>query len=434
MFGIFSRKKKLQQSTTVSPVRSEQPMASPHVSSVIVPFSAVERAAKENYVADLVTAIMDFVNAMLNQGLYKDHQIPASARQFFHTYLYALEVSNGGHSQFIRNYRGGFDKITSDAGLALAGMRAPNHLAALEQMVAWVREHPTEAEEQTGFEGGRADFLDKLDDLFYKEEDSVPLLARAVGWIASWPELEIVDDAECQEAILDVVMANPRREPRLRHRSVFHLKASMTSRLQVGIGLACAGLPQPEVKLGVGEGRMLDIDGEKQMAFPVVTNACRALLCVVTSTHAAAYQYLAADGTELELDFGPNDSVTDDIDELFGDSAPRVGLKLSHVGADSIATVIKLAEAYRAPAALDLLLRRAGVDTAGAVALPSMLVPREGGSVVSWTVAAGGRPLLLLSAPNGSMLLRSSAEDPLADAGRLEIEEHFARAEADGAN
>jgi len=32
------------------------------------------------------------------------------------------------------------------------------------------------------------------------------------------------------------------------------------------------------------------------------------------------------------------------------------------------------------------------------------------------------------------MLLRSGAEDPLADAGRLEIEEHFARAEADGAN
>ncbi|MDX8526833.1 DUF4375 domain-containing protein [Mesorhizobium sp. MSK_1335] len=232
---------------------------------------------------------MDFVNTMLDQGLYEDHEIPASARQFFHTYLYGLEVTNGGHSQFIRNYRGGFDKITSDARLALAGMRATNHLAVLEQMVAWVSEHPKEAEEQTGFDGGRASFLDRLDDLFHEEEDSVPLLARAVGWIASWPELEIVDDGECQEAILDVVMANPRREPLLRHRSVFHLKAVMTSRLQVGIGLACAGLRQPEVKLGVGEGRMLDIDGEKQMAFPVVTNAGSVLLCVVTPTHAAAY-------------------------------------------------------------------------------------------------------------------------------------------------
>ncbi|MEZ2332803.1 DUF4375 domain-containing protein [Mesorhizobium sp. RCC_202] len=430
MFRIFSRKKKLQQSATVSADRSQQPVASPHVSSVIVPFSAVERAAKENYAADLVTAVMDFVNAMFDQGLYKDHEIPASARQFFHTYLYGLEVNNGGHSQFIRNYRGHLDKITSDACLALAGMRATNHLAALEKMVAWVREHPREAEEQTGFEGGRADFLDGLDDIFHKEEDSVPLLARAVGWIASWPELEIVDDAECQEAILDVVMANPMREPRLRHRSVFHLKAVMTSRLQVGIGLACAGLPHPEVKLGVGEGTMLDIDGEKQMVFPVVTNAARALLCVVTSTHAAAYQYLAADGTERQLDLGPTDSV----DELFGEDAPRVGLKLSHVSADSITTVIKLAEVYRAPAALDLLLRRGGIDTAGAVALPSMLVPREGGSVVSWTVAAGGRPLILLSAPNWSMLSRSGAEDPLADAHRLEIEEHFARAEADGAD
>ncbi|MDX8526834.1 hypothetical protein RFM68_20245 [Mesorhizobium sp. MSK_1335] len=140
-------------------------------------------------------------------------------------------------------------------------------------------------------------------------------------------------------------------------------------------------------------------------------------------------QYLAADGTEPQLDLGPIDS----IDELLGEGAPRVGLKLSHVGADSIATVIKLAEVYQAPAALDLLLRRAEIDTAGAVAAPSMLIPREGGSVVSWTVAAGGRLLFLVSAPNGSMLL-SSAEDPLADAHRLEIEEHFTRAEADGAN
>jgi len=418
------------QSTTAQHDRSEQPTTSPRVSSVIVPFSAVERAAKENYAGDLVAAVLDFVNAMFDQGLYKDQEIPASARQFFHTYLYGLEVTNGGHSQFIRNYRGHFDKITSDARSALAGMRATNHLAALEQMIAWVREHPEEAGEQTGFEDGRADFLDGLDDLFFKEEESVPLLARAVGWIASWPELEIVDDAECQEAILDVVMANPRREPRLRHRSVFHLKAVMTSQLEVGIGFACAGLPQPEIKLGVGEGRMLDIDGEKQMVFPVVTNAGRALLCVVTSTHAAAYQYLAADGTEPELDLGPIVS----IDELFGEAVPRVGLKLSHVSADSITTVIKLAEAYRAPAALDLLLRKVGIDTAGAVVLPSMLIPREGGSVVSWTIAAGGGLLFLLSTPNGSMLLRSGAEDPLADAGRLEIEEHFARAEADGAN
>ena len=137
MFGIFSRKKRLQHAATVSADRSEQAVASPHVSSVIVPFSAVERAAKENYAADLVTAVMDFVNAMLDQGLYKDHEIPVSARQFFHTYLYGMEVANGGHSQFIRNYRGGLDKITSDARLALAGMRAANHLAVLEQMVAW---------------------------------------------------------------------------------------------------------------------------------------------------------------------------------------------------------------------------------------------------------------------------------------------------------
>ncbi|ADV13889.1 DUF4375 domain-containing protein [Mesorhizobium sp. M7A.F.Ca.US.014.04.1.1] len=430
MFGIFSRKKRLQQSTTISAHQPEQPTASPRVTSIVVPFSAVERAAKENYVADLVTAVMDFVTAMFDQGLYKDHEIPPSARQFFHAYLYGMEVANGGHSQFIHNYRDHLDKVTSDVHLALAGMRAENHLAILKQMVAWVREHPKEAEEQTGFEGGRADFLDGLDDLFYKEEDSVPMLARAVGWIASWPELEIVDDAECQEATLDIVMANSRREPRLRHRSVFHLKAVMTSRLEVGIGLACAALPQPEVKLGLGKGRMLDIDGEKQMTFPVVTNAGRVRLCVVTPTHAAAYQYLAADGTELQLDLGPVDSV----DELLGEGAPRVGLKLSHVGADSIATVIELADEYGAPAALDLLLRRAGIDTAGAVALPSMLIPSEGGSVVSWTVAADGRLLFLVSSPNGSALLRSGAEDPLADAHRLEIEEHFVRAEADGAN
>jgi hypothetical protein len=423
VFESFSRwaKEKFQRPAIISPARSEQSLASRPSPSVIVPRSAVEQAVDDPI--DLVSAVDGFVNAMLNDGLYTRFEINQKAMQVCRADLYLAEVNNGGHSQFIHNCNvyGSLADVIADARGGLAAMGAHGQLAALDKMAGWVAEHPDEAEQQTGFEGGRDDFLDTLDDLFYEADKAASMLALSARWIVSWPELKIVDDADCDDAIRQLAMANPLRESRLLHRSVGKLASQMIGWRDVGIGLACANAPGPEVKLALGMGRVLDVEGEKQMAYHLRTNAKEPRLCVATATHAAIYEYIATDPPVARLDENP-----------FAAGAPRVGRKLGHVEAQAIATVIDLAEAYHAPAAVDLLLRKAGFDPTKAVVSANSVVPRDGGAVVNWVVLADGHAFHFQSTPNGGVLLRGGREESLVEAHSLELQEHFDRAAAAG--
>jgi hypothetical protein len=109
---------------------------------------------------------------------------------------------------------------------------------------------------------------------------------------------------------------------------------------------------------------------------------------------------------------------------------PTVGRRLSQIRRETIAGVIELANEYGAPAAVDLLLRRAGIDPAGAVAAPLSIEPKAGGAIVNWIVAAGGQALFAMSHRNGSALLRPGDNKHLATVHKSEIAEHAARAEA----
>jgi hypothetical protein len=80
--------------------------------------------------------------------------------------------------------------------------------------------------------------------------------------------------------------------------------------------------------------------------------------------------------------------------------------------------------------ALDLLLRRAGIEPNGAVVAPLSIAPKPGGMAIEWLVAAGGQALFAVSAPNGSLLLRHGDNQALATVRKPEIEEHAARVEA----
>ena len=70
---------------------------------------------------------------------------------------------------------------------------------------------PDDVSKQTGFEGGRAPLLDELDSLFYAADKAAPMINQSARWIASWPELRAVDDADYPEAIRRVrqVMSQP---------------------------------------------------------------------------------------------------------------------------------------------------------------------------------------------------------------------------------
>jgi hypothetical protein len=424
VFGIFSRKakKKPEQPAINLPARSEQSAASSPLHSVIMPRSAVEQAVDDPF--DLVLAVGNYVNAMLNEGLYTRFEINPKAMQVYHADLYLAEVNNGGHSQFIHNCNvyGSLADVIADARAGLAAMGAHGQLTALDKMAAWVTEHPDEAEQQTGFEGGRDDLLDTLDDLFYEADRAASMLSLSARWIVSWPELKIVDGTDCDEAIRQLAIANPLRESRLLHRSVGKLASQMIGWRDVGVGLACANAPGPEVKLAFGMARVLDVEGEKLLAFQLRTNAKEPRLCVATPTHAAIYEYIAADDPPVAR---PGENP-------FAAGAPRVGRKLGHVEAQAIATVIDLAEAYHAPAAVDLLLRKAGFDPTKAVVSANSVVPREGGAIVNWVVLADGHAFYFQSTPNGGALLRGDREESLAEAHSLELQEHFDRAAAAG--
>ncbi|TIP10291.1 DUF4375 domain-containing protein [Mesorhizobium sp.] len=418
MFGFFSRKPKKTsgQPATPSAGQSEVHLPLP----IVVRRSAVEAAMDEPF--ELVFAVEMFIQTMTSEGVYHYSEISPKAMQVYHADLYSAEVKNGGHSQFIHNAGQEIDAIIASARAGLASMGAKEQLATLEKMSVWVAEHPDEAAGQTGFEGGRDDFLDTLDDAFYDADEAEPMQRLTAHWIASWPDLKIVDDDDYDDAIHQLVMANPQRAGRLLHRSVTKLARQMIGWRAVGVGLACARLSPPEVKLAFGMARVLNVEGEQQMTYQLRTSAKEPRLCVVTDAHAAIYEYIAQEDAPI-VRAGEN---------LLGANAPRVGTRLARVEASEITTVVNLAEEYHAPVAIDLLLRKAGFDPTDAIVSANSVVPKDEGAVLNWVVIAGGKAFFIQSSPSGSALLRGKDDAKLAEAWMPELEEHFARSAAAG--
>jgi len=413
MFGLFSRKSKKKPEET-APDAARPPQARPPL-PVVVRRSTVEQAGDSPY--DLVLAVEMFVHAMASDGLYHHLEISPRAMQVSHASTYSAEVMNGGHSQFIYNAAEEADDMIANARAGLAACGAKGQLATLEKMLAWIVEHPDEAGEQTGFEGGRDGFLDTLDDAFYDADEAAPMEDLLARWIASWPDLQTVDDDDYSYVIHRLVMANPQREGRLLHRSVSNLVRQMIDRRIVGIGLACAKISPPEARIAIGIARMLPVEGEMQMVFQLRTDAERPRLCVATETHAEIYMT-------------PEDSpVTDDLIET---NASRIGILLGRAEESEINTVVELAEQYHAPIAVDLLLRKAGFDPTSAVVSANSVVQNEEGAIVNWVVLASDQAFLFLSSPNGGVLLRGKDDDSRAEAAMAELDEHFDRCAAAG--
>src|SRR4030095_16146712 len=90
----------------------------------------------------LVSAVVNFVNAMMSQGLYSRYEIPAKALQAYHADYYLAQVNNGGHHQFIHNSGGALKFAVPDIRGGLSGMAAEAHLAIFEEMAALLEKFP----------------------------------------------------------------------------------------------------------------------------------------------------------------------------------------------------------------------------------------------------------------------------------------------------
>jgi hypothetical protein len=425
MFGKRKGREPVQQPEPAPRKPSPTQGGVGRLGTVIVNRSALAKAGEPGNYA-LIQAVVNFTNAMTGDGLYTRFELPEKALQAFHADFYLAQVLNGGHSQFIHNSFGNLPFVITDVRAGLAGMRAEKILAIFERAAAWIAANPDEAKKQTGFEGGRAALLDELDSAFYDANKETPMIAQSSLWIKDWPELRAVDDADYVEAIRRVIMLNPLREERLLWTSIRNLLTQTMDWFQVGVRLACASMPEPAVVVGIGGGSIMEIEGAQQMAFLVRASGAQNRYCVVTNDHAAAYESIQPvhpmPGT---MDADPD--ATARIARLRG---RNVGKKLAHVKRETIAGIIELAGEYYAPAAIDLLLRKAGVDPREAMVSPATIEPGSEGPGVKWLILAGNEPFYGLSLPRGSVLLRPGQKDAVAMVTKQDAEAHAKRAAA----
>jgi hypothetical protein len=353
---------------------------------------------------DLVGGVVQFVFAMQSDGLYSRSELPAKALQAYDADFYLAQINNGGHSQFIHNCHDDLSVVVANARAGLIAMGAQGHISTLEAMTAWIAENPGEASDQTGFDGGRASFLDELDRQFYEADKAAPMVEASARWIAAWPELSVVEDAAYDHAIVQLASANPHREAREVWTSVKSIRTQTDELFYVGVGLACA--QAGEMKLGMGGGWFMDIEGVQQMTYMVKTSANTPRQCVVAETHSALYEFVRDKPLPMQ---------------------GRAGKKLSYVKRGTIDQLAKVAIELEAAAAIDLLLRRRSADPTGAAITPKSC---SGAAQAEWYVVVNGETLSVRASPERFALHANGGGEPLVTIGTAEVQAHAGRAAA----
>lgn len=124
----------------------------------------------------------------------------------YHVVLYAAEVENGGHAQFVGNHDDQSPVFASALdGLAAIGAGAYEEI--LRAMTAWTRDNPEEvskihhAHYDPPYRLFRPPALDRLDDLFFDQVRTDTINSHIHRWIKGRPNLRIVSEAEFLELL-----------------------------------------------------------------------------------------------------------------------------------------------------------------------------------------------------------------------------------------
>jgi hypothetical protein len=366
------------------------------LTTVVVPRKALEAARDAAKAEYLTGAVVDYVNEIQRVGVYSGRELPAVAMQAYHADYYLAQVDNGGHSQFIGNT--GVEMLPTTSGDALAGLKAMGASAQhqiLQEMIAWVEAHPGEAALQNGFEN-RAAELNALDDRFYEAERLQPMTPLAARWIANWPELRAVAQEQYASEIEQLAQLNPYLSHRLIWRGVRHISFQMTDRLQLTVAAACGTvMPDPELKAMVLPGFDMDVEGQQCMAFGVKTNK-GSRLCVFEEAGGRLYELATR--------------------------SPIVGARLSTVGADTIQNFSRIAEQHFAAEAIELLLRKSGLDPAAMITALNVSDDRA-----AWYAVTGKTCVLIETLGDRANVIGSDGKAALT-VTRAEIERHAAEA------
>jgi hypothetical protein len=399
-------------------------------STVIVPRSAFEAARDPQQAHRLAQAVVQFVNMMTREGLYTRDELLPKATQAFHADFYLAQVNNGGHAQFIQNSHNNADFALADVQAALKAIQVEPYAAIVEQLVAFAAERrdPATGKIDVQRRKGEPDVLDEIDKQFYAADKAAPFRNLLGGWIASWPELRPVDDADYPEAMRLSITMNPLRAVRQLWRTVSMLTGQTTDRFLVAVGLACAHIQVPEIRIKMGVGVMAEVEGAQERAFVVHTNTARPRFCVVKAEHASAYEYIPPNVPDIpNMYTDPNVMIAALNDGRLKDvTGPRAGARLSRVNAALIDDVVALAKEHRAGLAVDLLLRQASIKAVDPAVAPMMVIPSPDGDMVRWIMHAGDRPWTVLTMAAGAALIPWASTEAVAKVSRRDLDEYAA--------
>lgn len=191
----------------------------------------------------LVEAVADLAEQLVEYGRYRWREVPAPFIQIHCASDYIGQVKNGRHSQYVANRirhkptrshvmspgPGPIELLDPKDRLdylicGAANGRADPHCEILNELARWVEDNLEAVDQQTGFQGGRAAALEMLDNRFFNLEKTNPLESRLANWIASWPNLKILPDDLCNDALHRLYLQNPLRDARLAAQQVASLQ------------------------------------------------------------------------------------------------------------------------------------------------------------------------------------------------------------------
>ena len=316
---------------------------------------------------ELQTGISEFVHAVIQAGAFVPRELPPKVMQIHLIGYYTGQVNNGGHAQFMHNCGKAFPITVADVLVGLKLIGAERQHQVLSEFAAWAARNADEAREI------RAKTLGDFDRRFHVAENEASVTDLAHRCIAAWPELRIVDNDCYASAIEEIAALNPFRDIRIAFRNVQSIRHQITDEGQIAIAAACGAVePEPEAKTGAVGRRALEIEGEQCVADVVRTSKGKRL-CVCNGEGARLYEYHEPDGPRrvpgedtrkylarlMEHGRLRRLGSGEDIKKYW---ARHVGNRLSAVDAVTIQRFVKVANETQAPEAIELLLRKAGLN------------------------------------------------------------------------
>ncbi|WP_136441841.1 DMP19 family protein [Pacificoceanicola onchidii] len=391
----------------------------PRLDRIIVPQSAMDALPEDH--GPLVQALVRYTNHMTGEGRYKRTELPPAAIQGFHCDYYLAQVLNGGHAQFVGNTRNLLEETLRDVVAGLKAMGAKDYLILALAAQKWTRENPEEASAQTGFEGGIADALQRLDRPFFQLDRKTPLQGFIAAWIAQHPHLEVVPDADLPAALQALAEANPERARRNAIIECASMAGQFANPLQVGTAMGCWRIGEADFLLQMGNGSFKEIEGQQQMAF--------FLRCLMGARYAVPVEgkgvtlYDCVQHDNPHMPKNPFDASMDDIMKYKADA---LGEKLAHVSQQEILTAMDTAEKLQVGAAIHLLKTRIpDMQTLPPLTISHAGPGPDGEPLFTCCFPQDGEGWMFKIAEVGALFMKPGKRSkPVATATRAEIDFH----------